>query len=261
MISKDKILELARDHIFAGGHLIDFDEFEHALNAISEDEPEQLYQPMTKAEHKWMDAKRHFENYEMMDAVWCHLAIREYLNAITEDECHNTAMHYGDGRQSCNLSNCVICNTTKDKPKAQIPYQKIPYQKTYTRSEPTTQPPTSRPHITEDESKCPKCGGKMGKWYDRSDEYVYDKSDEYVCNNLNCITEDEQFDPVYYWEHMSEEHKYSICEKIDKEIALRKIEEYLLEQDKKGVLSEKITPGMIVVHDYCDWLQQEDSDE
>ena len=30
---------------------------------------------------------KHFENYELMDAVWCHLAIREYLNSLTtEDE-------------------------------------------------------------------------------------------------------------------------------------------------------------------------------
>jgi len=39
----------------------------------------------------------------------------------------------------------------------------------------------------------------------------------------------------------------------DTEIAKRTIEKYLLEQDKKGLLSD-----MIIVHDYVNWLDKED---
>ena len=77
-----------------------------------------------------------------------------------------------------------------------------------------------------------------------------------------CHTEPEDdFDPAYYWEHMSEEHKYSICEKIDIQIALRKIEEF--EKTIEQWFKDNWKSGVPRTWRNCistmkNWLQQED---
>ena len=93
MITKDEYTLTRR--LFQGEIKVEdwVDELESILRSLEdmvdstpENEPKQLYQTMTRAEHRWMDAKRHFENYEMMNAVWCHIAIREYINQLQQDE-------------------------------------------------------------------------------------------------------------------------------------------------------------------------------
>ena len=95
----------------------------------------------------------------------------------------------------------------------------------------------------------------------------------FFCSDPDCYNEcldtepEDEFDPAYYWEHMSEEHKYSICEKIDNQIAKRRIGEYI-----KDGLPIKYNAGapygwekgitykyeVEILQDCINWLQQED---
>lgn len=61
-------------------------------------------------------------------------------------------------------------------------------------------------------------------------------------------TQESEFDPTYYWEHMSEEHKYSICRKIDRQIAKRMYAEYLV----------YITNNNCTELHFVDWLDREE---